>query len=235
MLKERQKNILHAAIREYIRTAKPVSSQELAEGFGLGVSSATVRNEMQHLGEQGYLAQPHTSAGRIPTDQGYRFFVDNLLTRIILSAREERMIQETFRVQREEEFVRELAKTLAHLSGLFSAAGIIADELFYECGFSEILEEPEFGTREAVSAFGRFADHFDEEIEKLLHDDNSLPQNDDEIFIGEENPLPDAQGYAMMMSQWHHPAGFDGFIVLVGPKRMNYSKQKALLKRVRNN
>ena len=78
MLDDRKAAILSAVVQEYIETAQPVGSGRIATAPGVGVSSATVRNEMVALEEQGYLAQPHTSAGRIPTDKGYRFFVDLL-------------------------------------------------------------------------------------------------------------------------------------------------------------
>ena len=77
-LDERKAAILQAIVEEHIATAQPVGSQTIAKAGGLGVSSATVRNEMTILEREGYLAQPHTSAGRIPTDRGYRFFVDTL-------------------------------------------------------------------------------------------------------------------------------------------------------------
>lgn len=78
MLDERKTAILSAVVQEYIATAQPVGSSHIANASGIGVSSATVRNEMSVLEQEGYLVQPHTSAGRIPTDQGYRFFVDHL-------------------------------------------------------------------------------------------------------------------------------------------------------------
>ncbi len=78
MLDDRKAAILSAVVQEYIETAQPVGSGRIATAPEVGVSSATVRNEMVALEEQGYLAQPHTSAGRIPTDKGYRFFVDLL-------------------------------------------------------------------------------------------------------------------------------------------------------------
>ena len=78
MLDERKKAILRAVVREYISTAQPVGSTHIASAPGVGVSSATVRNEMAVLEQEGFLAQPHTSAGRIPTDKGYRFFVDTM-------------------------------------------------------------------------------------------------------------------------------------------------------------
>jgi heat-inducible transcriptional repressor len=78
MLDERKASILQAVVEEYIETAQPVGSSHLVKAASVGVSSATVRNEMAVLEREGYLVQPHTSAGRIPTDKGYRFFVDHL-------------------------------------------------------------------------------------------------------------------------------------------------------------
>src|SRR5207302_1027964 len=78
MLDERKAAILRAVVEEYIETAQPVGSAHVAQAAQTQVSSATVRNEMAVLEREGYLVQPHTSAGRIPTDKGYRFFVDQL-------------------------------------------------------------------------------------------------------------------------------------------------------------
>lgn len=79
MLSDRRQKVLAALIEEYVARALPVGSRTLTERYQLGVSAATVRNELSVLEDGGYIAQPHTSAGRIPTDQGYRAFVDNLL------------------------------------------------------------------------------------------------------------------------------------------------------------
>jgi len=92
----RQQAILGLVVREYIATATPVSSKAIVEAYGLGISSATVRNEMAHLEERGYLTHPHTSAGRVPTDQGYRYFVERLLGETELPLAERRMIRHQF-------------------------------------------------------------------------------------------------------------------------------------------
>jgi heat-inducible transcriptional repressor len=76
-LGSRKAAVLHAVVEEYVRSGEPVGSETIAEGAGLGVSSATIRNEMAALEELGYLSHPHTSAGRIPTDLGYRHYVDS--------------------------------------------------------------------------------------------------------------------------------------------------------------
>src|SRR5580704_10262473 len=79
-LDPRKETILRAIIVEYVTTAEPIGSEALVQKYELGVRSATVRNEMAEMSELGYLEQPHTSAGRIPSDLGYRYYVDRLIT-----------------------------------------------------------------------------------------------------------------------------------------------------------
>lgn len=95
MLDDRKLAVLRAIVEDYVSTKEPVGSKALAERHSLGVSPATIRNEMVALEEEGYITQPHTSAGRIPTDKGYRLFVDRLSTVKPLSSAERRAI-ETF-------------------------------------------------------------------------------------------------------------------------------------------
>lgn len=114
-LTDRQKTILELVVREYVASASPVGSRLLAEHYRLGVSAATVRNEMARLEELGYLTHPHTSAGRIPTEQGYRYFVEQLMREAPLPLAERRTIQhQFFQVQREtDEWVKLAASVLA--------------------------------------------------------------------------------------------------------------------------
>src|SRR5438045_9047332 len=95
-LDDRKSAILRAIVEEYIGSAQPVGSQTIAQTRDLGVSAATVRNEMSVLERDGYITQPHTSAGRIPTDRGYRYFVDHLAGAGQLPAPERRRIAEFF-------------------------------------------------------------------------------------------------------------------------------------------
>jgi len=81
ILNERKVRILEAIINDYIRTAEPIGSRTIAKKYGLGISSATIRNEMSDLEEMGLIVQPHTSAGRVPSDKGYRLYVDELMHR----------------------------------------------------------------------------------------------------------------------------------------------------------
>ena len=97
MLDDRKTAILSAVVQEYIATAQPVGSTHIADAPGVRVSSATVRNEMAVLEQEGYLVQPHTSAGRIPTDKGYRFFVDNFVSPGRLDQATRQQVGEFFR------------------------------------------------------------------------------------------------------------------------------------------
>jgi len=118
MLDARKKAILFVAVQEYILTAEPVSSQKLVEKYQLGVSSATVRNELAALEELGYLRQPHTSAGRIPTDSAYRFYVDSTSDKPGLTAQEEKSIIRLYSaINKEmEELLRETTQILSNLT-----------------------------------------------------------------------------------------------------------------------
>src|SRR5918992_5095613 len=92
MQEDRRLAVLRAIVEDYVATEEPVGSRALVERHGLGVSPATVRNDMAALEEEGFIHQPHTSAGRVPTDKGYRLFVDKLTTVKPLSAAEKRAI-----------------------------------------------------------------------------------------------------------------------------------------------
>jgi heat-inducible transcriptional repressor len=117
-LTDRQKFILSVVIHEYIKTAQPVGSIRLVENYQLDMSSATIRNEMASLTEMGYLRQPHTSAGRVPTEEGYRYFVGRLLNKTDLPATTQRTISHQFYQTRHntEQWMRLAASVLAHQS-----------------------------------------------------------------------------------------------------------------------
>ena len=118
MLDDRKTAILSAVVHEYISTAQPVGSSHLVDAPGVGVSSATVRNELAQLEQEGFLVQPHTSAGRIPTDKGYRYFVDNLTTPGPLDLAQTAQIGDFFTAAhgRLEEMLHQTSDLLANLT-----------------------------------------------------------------------------------------------------------------------
>src|SRR5512142_1452334 len=117
-LTERQKFILALVVHEYARTAAPVGSRYLVENYRLDMSSATVRNELAALTEQGYLRQPHTSAGRVPTEEGYRYFVGRLLQETVLPETVRQTITHQFYQMRHDvdQWMRLAASVLARQS-----------------------------------------------------------------------------------------------------------------------
>lgn len=125
-LDDRKSKILQAIIEDYVVTAEPVGSRTIARKFNLGVSPATIRNEMADLEELGYLEQPHTSAGRIPSDRGYRYYVDCLMETRDVSPEENELIRRTFerKIREINTLARETARMLSdttHLAAVVSS------------------------------------------------------------------------------------------------------------------
>lgn len=114
-LDERKKEILKAIINDYINTAEPIGSRTVAKKHGLGLSSATIRNEMADLEELGYLFHPHTSAGRVPSDKGYRIYVDELMNHSRLTPEETRSIRDSM-----EFTINEIGHLVKHISSIIS-------------------------------------------------------------------------------------------------------------------
>lgn len=124
-LDDRKNKVLQAVIEDYVATAEPVGSRTIARRYHLGVSPATIRNEMSDLEELGYLQQPHTSAGRIPSDRGYRYYVDCLMESKEVTESEHDLIRRTFerKVSEIDRLVRETARLLSettHLTAVLS-------------------------------------------------------------------------------------------------------------------
>ncbi|MGC2872100.1 heat-inducible transcriptional repressor HrcA [Ihubacter sp. rT4E-8] len=123
-LTERKLKILQAIISDYVKSAEPVGSRTLSKKFELGISPATIRNEMSDLEEMGYLTHPHTSAGRVPSDKAYRLYVNNLMEKHELSPTEKHLIAERLRsnVNEFDETIRHAAKILSEITNLTSFA-----------------------------------------------------------------------------------------------------------------
>jgi heat-inducible transcriptional repressor len=128
-LHARKQSILHAIIVEYIQAVEPVASEQLVQKYNLGVKSATVRNEMAELSDLGYLEQPHTSAGRIPSDLGYRYYVDRLIFQDVwdeVSMQKVRTASEQGEAL--QKVLRDTARALSRLTHLFSVATTLRDQ-----------------------------------------------------------------------------------------------------------
>ncbi len=220
-LTQRQVQILKSLIEEYINTAEPVGSETLEKKHNLSASPATIRNEMVHLEELGYLKKPHASAGRIPTANAMRFYVKQLMKEKELSVAEEVALKERVWDYREQEtqclraVVRSLAEKTRALAIITTNEGEV-----YVAGYANILDMPEFYdidiTRNLLSAL----DELDilENIFDTVHDDEEM-----HILLGEELG-PRLKGpYGFVYTGYQTPMLQKGEIGVLGPTRLNYT------------
>lgn len=231
---DRQKEILFAIIEEYAEMAAPVGSVTLAKLFD--VSSATIRAEMARLEEMGLIAQPHTSAGRIPTDAGYRLYVNALTDQADQEidevdgrpvdrgahALELRVTSQT----RADYAIRSAVDLLVELTGNLGLA-TIGDQL-YLAGISRLFTQPEFMDNSRVQAVAKLLDN----LEPWLKE--AAPGQPLNIFIGQENPIGKTSQVSLIISKFRSPYSDNSYIGVLGPTRQNYSHVMSLVRRAGN-
>ena len=224
MLTKRQQKILNAVIKEYIETGEPVSSQLLEKKHNFGIGSAMIRVEMQKLTDRGYLLQPHTSAGRIPTDKSYRFFVDNLLQKEFpINDRTER-IEEIFKEEGDIfKLASHLTKFLAEETSSLAILNLPERDFIFKEGWEELLKEAESFEQDFFSEFAGAIEKF-EEIFNDLKINSGI-----RVFIGKENPVKKAKNLSVISSRCKLPNKEKATLTLVGPKRMDYNRNLSLV------
>lgn len=231
---ERQREILFAIIEEYSEMATPVGSVTLAKLFD--VSPATIRAEMSKLESIGLIAQPHTSAGRIPTDAGYRLYVNSL------SEEPEEYINETdyktidrgahaieIRISsqsRADHAIRGAVDSLVELTGNLGLA-TIGDQL-YLSGISRLFAQPEFTDNQRIRSVAKLLDN----LEPWLRE--ARPGEPLNIFIGQENPIGKTSGVSLIISKFRSPFSDSSYIGVLGPTRQNYLHVMNLVRRAGN-
>ncbi|OGF26627.1 hypothetical protein A2477_04850 [Candidatus Falkowbacteria bacterium RIFOXYC2_FULL_47_12] len=208
-MEPRQQELLKIIVKEYIKTAEPISSGLLVEKFKLPYSSATVRSEMAQLEEQGYIAQPHTSAGRVPTESAYQFYIDNFLSgrKASVSAKIKHTDERSF---------KQAARELAEKSGLAVFWAFHQNNLYFT-GISNLLSQPEFVEAQRVIDVSRIIDQMEDIIQKIY---KSIPM-EGKILVGEDNPFGSVCG--SVLAKYKHEAG-SGMFGIIGPMRMDYDK-----------
>lgn len=228
----RQKQVLSAIVELYTETALPVGSQALLERFDFAVSSATLRSDMATLEESGYLYQPHVSAGRIPTDAGYRIYVEEMMGEETLSRRDQEHLQKELLMLRAKHvrLGRTTAKLLSALSGNLAVSGIVDKDEFYDFGMKELIEKPEFREIDELCRLVETLDSLDEKLDSLMI---KLKDGETQIFIGNENPIAGIDNCAMIVAPYQNKEGERGILAIIGPKRMEYAKNKSLIEYMR--
>jgi heat-inducible transcriptional repressor len=223
---ERQKQILIAIIEQYAEIAVPVGSVTLAKLFG--VSSATVRAEMVRLEEMGLITQPHTSAGRIPTDKGYRYFVNSLTeahsNEVPQLDRSARAIEARVNAHgdRADQTIRTAVDSLVELTHNLGLA-TIGDQLYMN-GISNLFSQPEFAGGNHVQNIARLLDN----LEPWLRE--AAPNEPLNVFMGAENPIGKSSGATLIISRFRSPYSDHSYIGILGPTRQSYSKVMNLVR-----
>jgi len=219
----RQKELLQELIEEYILSARPVSSGVLEEKCEFGISPATIRSEMQKLTNAGYLFQPHTSAGRVPTDKGYRFFVELLKQENGWSADLSEIEEIMARVDNDFlSLFSGLSRFLASTSSAFCLSGFLDPPLFFKEGWSEVTKKPEFEDYSYVVNFAQFIKDFENELGRFETD------ADPQIYIGKESSLKGASEFSIIIARCDIGKR-KGVVAILGPKRMEYRKNTYLI------
>ncbi len=218
----RQEQLLNAIIKEFIETANAVGSVSLTDKYRFNVSPATVRNEMAELVKQGYLQKPHTSAGRVPTTSGLRFFLQQLiedLDDLDVVTREE-WKQEMHRARFEQEsMIRNALQFLTEVSG--NATIAIVDQQVFYAGLSDIFAIPEFQDLENLRKLMVVLEDFSTLSEIFARGDES---DDVKVLLGEETGVESFEDYAVVFSNIKLHGGRRGYIAVLGPNRMPYSR-----------
>ncbi len=215
----RSRAVLAAAINRYIKNALPVSSEDLSGDFEL--SSATIRNIFADLENEGLLAHRHTSGGRVPTERGFRYYVDFLISQMELIDEEKESIMRKFRRE-----IRRLDDALEETSEVISAithyAGIVSfleweDKFFYR-GISRILEQPEFQDMGKL----RLVIGLIEDKHRLLGIINREFSGKVKIYIGKELECPEMEHCSLVVSGYRRKNKPSGRLAVLGPVRMEY-------------
>lgn len=233
LIDPRKQKVLGAIIQHFINTAEPVGSKTVLIKYHLSVSPATIRNDMAFLENEGFIYQPHTSSGRVPTTKGYRLYVEELAD----YAKAEKLakehiqhVQKDFQRKKAEEKVYEAVQLLANAIPHISFASIPENDRTFYLGVSNMLKQPEFLQSPMI------ASQVLEVLEAGTHFLKTLDQLDIEetprIFIGKENILPQIESCSLIVTRYHFE-NFHGYLGILGPTRMPYAYHVALLKEIK--
>lgn len=221
---ERQAKILGAIVEQYAEVASPVGSSLLAKAFG--VSSATVRAEMAVLENSGYIQQPHTSAGRVPTDKGYRYYVNKVTddsSGRALEGRAERALSARVSGGGEaERTIRNAVDTLVELTHNLGMATI--GKQLYMSGLSNLFGQPEFISGSQAQQVAILLDN----LEPWLQE--AAPNKPLNVYIGRENPIGRSAGCSLIISKFRSPFSDSSYIGIIGPTRQSYRDVMTLVR-----
>ncbi|MEK7516862.1 MAG: hypothetical protein AAB562_04690 [Patescibacteria group bacterium] len=221
MLDPRKAALLYAIIQEYAQTAEPVGSAVIAAKYRLGVSPATLRSEMYVLESDGYLDKPHTSAGRVPTEKGYRYYVRHLRHEDRTTRGDARSFELALHDLRHPEAVKGIARALAEIAGEMVVVGFGRGEV-YCSGIGKLFGKPDIMQSLMLASIAAAIDRLPEELHEAFHEVTDSVH----IFIGRENPI---DPHCSALFTRYRISGGSGVLGIFGPMRMDYDRNSALL------
>ncbi|HNX11096.1 MAG TPA: hypothetical protein PKI61_03055 [bacterium] len=221
MISARRQIILEAIIKEHIQTAQPVSSGILVDKYKLSASPATVRNEMMALEEEGYIHQPHTSAGRVPTEKAFRLYLEGLAEKKPkkINSKHEQMIVAS--LEETDRGLRPTAKALAEISANAVFWAFHKNDLYYT-GLSNLFSQAEFKQLDLVCDVSVVIDRMEEIIDGLFE---SLPLGR-QVLIGAENPFGHFLSAILLKYKKNNQTGLVG---ILSPLRTDYESHLAAM------
>lgn len=219
-MNDRASKILISVVREYIKEAEPIGSELLFERARLGVSPATIRNELFRLTHEGFLDQPHTSSGRVPTNKGYRFYVDE----VVEPGDELHDAGVGARLSRPNDVAEWMAKTLGLLAFAFSK-----DDGYFVSGVKQLFAQPDFASREQYTGLANALERLHDATEKFIKD---IAPGESEIFIGEENPYLENDEISSVLTGLEMPRRGRAILGVIGPTRIPYERCWKLIRSI---
>ncbi len=234
-LSPRKQKIFHAIIESFISTAKPVGSKTVIIQYKMNISPATVRNDMLFLEKEGYIYQPFTSAGRVPTETGYRLYVDKLIDKDTKMIRKEVLahleeIKKAYLLEKQKEKIYDAVSLISRATQNICFATVPGKKQTFFLGLSHTLRQPEFAEQplhaSQVIEVLEEGNSFISTLEKLGID-NSV-----QIFIGKENLLKEIESCSLIVTKYTLE-DYSGFIGILGPIRMRYSFNSIILEEIK--
>lgn len=228
-LSTRQVKILKAIVEEYIENAEPVASEAIEKKYPIGVSPATIRSDMVKLTEAGYLRQPYTSAGRIPSSVGLKFYIGQLMEEKRLTVTDEVSAKESIWDCRsdQDKLMHEAVRFLANKTHALALSTTDTGKI-YHSGYANILEIPEFYDIDVTHEVLALLDQA-QKIHELFFG-RSWGDQPINIILGEELDLPFFQPVGMVFAPFHFGNKANGTLGIIGSVRLNYPQVIPIIK-----
>jgi heat-inducible transcriptional repressor len=227
-MNERKEQLLNLLVENYIRTAEPIGSRFLLNASKLDIGEATVRNDLRSLEEEGFLTHPHTSAGRIPTEMGYRFYLEDLrMEKARLSKRENEVLARALS-KKDQNYVQARKGMAKEMADVSDAAVMVAfsDDSVYYTGLAKLFSQPEFKETDLVASVSQVFDNCDE----CLGDFFEVVDENTKVYVGGENPFGERMSIIASKFEGEDQAGT---VLVIGPIRQNYKKNFALINKIK--